>query len=106
MKRDTRTAYRARAKATEATVDAAVAAVKAEQDAEWTARREAARKAEAARVRFTRDDIEGAIEVRTLAHGWQRVVRVNKTSVTVETGHSWTDRHPFHKVLEVRTVNA
>lgn len=48
MKRDTRTAWRARQKATEASVDAAVAAVKAEQDAAWATAREEVRTADPA----------------------------------------------------------
>ena len=57
--------------------------------------------AERDRVRFTRDDIKGALFIRT-RHGWWDVVRVNAKSVTVATGYSWTDRVPFDKVLEVR----
>lgn len=29
---------------------------------------------------------------------WRRVVRVNKTTVSVETGYSWTDRVPFEEI--------
>lgn len=53
------------------------------------------------RVRLTRDDIDGATHIRT-RRGWWTVVRVNAKTVTVETGHSWTDRIPFDKVLEAR----
>lgn len=53
------------------------------------------------RVRLTRDDIVGARAIRE-ASGWRAVVRVNKTTVSVATGYSWTDRIPFDKVIEVR----
>jgi hypothetical protein len=100
MKRDTRTAYRARAAATERMVDEAVAAVKAEADA----RREAAKAAAAIRntpVPFTDDDYNAARLVRTKL-GWHKVAKVNAKSVSVETGYSWTDRIARDKVLEVR----
>lgn len=103
MKRDTRTAYRARAAATERSVDEAKAAVRAESDAAWKKLREASRQAEADRQRFTRDEILTVTHVRTL-HGWWKVARVNKTTVSVESGYSWTDRYPFDKVLEVKTI--
>lgn len=59
--------------------------------------------AERDRARLTLEDIKGATHVR-LSHGWWKVARVNKTTVSVETGYSWTDRHTFDKVLEVRTI--
>lgn len=37
--------------------------------------------------------------------GWHRVARVNKKSVSVETGYSWTDRAPWHKVTGHRPAN-
>lgn len=43
--------------------------------------------------------------VRT-RHGWHRVVRVNATSVSVETGYSWTDRIPFKQIVETRNKRA
>jgi hypothetical protein len=82
-------------------VEAAVAEVKAARDAEWEASKEAARKAEAERVHLTREDCVGAKVVLTKL-GWRKVVRVNKTTVSLETGHSWVDRIPFDDVLEVR----
>jgi hypothetical protein len=69
------------------------------------AERAAVRAAETARVPLTRDDILGATHVR-FAWGWRKVVRVNRSSVTVETGYSWNDRHPFSKVLEVQAAKA
>lgn len=33
---------------------------------------------------------------------WRRVVRVNKKSVSVDSGYSWTDRAPWHKVQKHR----
>jgi hypothetical protein len=53
------------------------------------------------RVPLTVVDVAGAREVRTRS-GWWRVVRVNARSVSVESGHSWVDRVPFGRVLEVR----
>lgn len=35
-------------------------------------------------------------------HGWHRVVRVNKTTVSVETPWSWTDRVPMDRIVETR----
>lgn len=35
-------------------------------------------------------------------HGWHRVVRVNASSVTVETAWSWTDRIPRSRIIETR----
>lgn len=66
-------------------------------------RRVAAEEAEVNRVPFTRVDLVGATHVRT-KYGWHKVARLNSTTVSVETGYSWTDRHPFDKVLEARTI--
>lgn len=66
-------------------------------------RRRVSREAERDRVRLTRDDIAGATHVRTDT-GWRRVITVNAKSVAVATAYSWTDRIPFERVLEVRTV--
>jgi hypothetical protein len=97
---DTRTAYRARAAATERMVDEAVAAVKADQDAQFaTAKATAA--ALNAPVPFTEDQYRAATIVRTKL-GWHRVVNVSAKSVTVETGYSWNDRISRSKVIEVR----
>lgn len=100
MKRDTVTAYRRRTAATERLVDDAVAAVKADRDTKFDAAGAAHRAAEAERVRFTRDDLQDARAVRTL-DGWRRVVRVNASTVTVQTPYSWTDRVRFDRILEV-----
>lgn len=41
------------------------------------------------------------------AHGrWHRVVKVNRTTVDVETGYSWTDKVKFTEVREVRPAKA
>jgi hypothetical protein len=29
---------------------------------------------------------------------WETVVRVNKTTVSVETGYTWTDKIPLHEI--------
>lgn len=100
MKRDTRTAYRARAAATERSVDAAMAEIHAAYTAtseEWAA--EYARRT--APIPFTVEDLKEARVIRT-AVGWHKIVRVNAKSVTVETEYSWNDRCALEKVLEVR----
>lgn len=52
------------------------------------------------RVRVTAEDLAGALAVRD-EYGWHKVAKVNKTTVSVETGYSWTDRIPLEKVLQV-----
>lgn len=94
-------AYRRRAAATERDIDAAVAAVKSEQRAEFEAAKQAAREREAARHVFTRDDIVGAGFVHD-GFQWRTVVSVNKTTVSVSTGYSWVDRIPFKKIHGVQ----
>ena len=100
MKRDTRTAYRARAAATERSVDEALAEV----HAAYIANSEANAAAYAERnkpVPFTTEELQAARAVRTSV-GWHRVARVNTKTVSVETGYSWNDRYTFDKILEVR----
>lgn len=101
MKRDTRRAYRARAKATEASIDAAVAEVKAQSRAEFAAAKQRAAEREAARRRYTREDIEGAGFVHD-GHRWRVVVRVNKATVSVDSGYSWVDHVKFKDVHGVQ----
>jgi hypothetical protein len=36
--------------------------------------------------------------------GWRKVVRVNKVTVSVESGYSWTDKVPVDKILEHRSA--
>ncbi|MGG7510936.1 hypothetical protein [Plantibacter sp. YIM 135249] len=69
----------------------------------WTAkvRSYERRIAERDRKRLTRDDVVGATFVR-LDHGWRKVVRVNKTTVSLDSGYSWVDRYEFDRILEVR----
>lgn len=99
MKRDTRSAYRARAAATERSIDAAKVEVKATEDAEQAKR--AAIYAERTKpVQFTRDELQAARAVRT-AYGWHRVIRVNTTTVTV-VGDFGDYRVPEKNILEVR----
>lgn len=100
MKRDTLTAYRARAAATERSVDAALAAVRAEHEAEQAVR-SAAHAKRVAPVPFTFEELKAARAIRTSV-GWHKVAKVNAKSISVETGYSWTDRYPLEKVLEVR----
>jgi hypothetical protein len=100
VKRDTRTAYRARAAATERSVDAAFAEVKAAKEKEW-ANSIRAHCALTKPIPFSPEELKSARAIRTDA-GWHKVVRVNPKSVTVETGYSWTDRYALDKILEVR----
>lgn len=93
MKRDTRTAYRARAAATERSVDEALAEVHAAYNAKNAERNKP--------VPFTTEELQAARAVRTSV-GWHRVARVNTKTVSVETGYSWNDRYTFDKILEVR----
>ena len=99
MKRDTRSAYRARAAATERSIDAALAETKAAKEVE-AAERSAADADRTKAVPFTPDELKAAQAIRT-AIGWHRVVRVNAKSVTVETGYSWHDRYTLDKILQV-----
>jgi hypothetical protein len=103
MKRDTVSGYRARNKAMEDHVSQAAAEVEAERAAEFKAAVADTNAREAARVRLTREDILGATHVRT-EFAWRRVARVNKTTVSVETGYSWVDRIPFDKIFDARTI--
>ncbi|GAP53727.1 hypothetical protein AHiyo6_02920 [Arthrobacter sp. Hiyo6] len=100
MKRDTRSAYRARAAATERSIDEAKDAVKAEQAAEQAKR--AAEHAERTKpVPFTREELHTARAVRT-DYGWHRVIRVNTTTITVN-GDFGDYRVPEKNILEVRS---
>ncbi|WP_457948281.1 hypothetical protein ACTAQI_20230 [Pseudarthrobacter sp. alpha12b] len=99
MKKDTRTAYRARAAATERSVDAAIAKVKELQDAEQ-AERSAAYAERNKAVPFSPEELKAARAVRT-HYGWDRVVRVNAKSVTV-VGDFGDYRVPVSNILEVR----
>lgn len=94
-------AYRRRAAATERMVDAAVAEVKAERRAAWDAAKVERAAREAARRMFARDEIVGAGFVHD-GHSWRKVVRVNKQTVSVETGYSWVDKIPFGKIHGVQ----
>lgn len=99
MKRDTRSAYRARAAATERSIDAAKAEVKAAEKAEQAKR--AADYAERTKpVPFTREELQAARVVRT-AYGWHRIIRINAATVTVN-GDFGDYRIPEKNILEVR----
>jgi hypothetical protein len=101
MKRDTVSAYRSRARATEQMVDQSVAAIKAEGDEKWAASK-AAVAAQNASLAFTEEQYKAARVIRTRL-GWYEVVRVSAKSVTVKTPHSWNDRILRSKILEVRS---
>lgn len=94
-------AFRRRAAATEREIDAAVAAVRAERRAEHEAAVAAYAEREAARRRYTRDEIDGAGFVHD-GHRWRKVVRVNAKTVSVESGYSWVDKIAFDKVHGVQ----
>ena len=100
MKRDTRSAYRARAAAAERSVDAAIAEAKATESAEQ-AERSAAYAERTKPVPFTEMELRAARAIRT-AYGWYRVVRVNTTTVTV-VGDFGDYRVPEKNILEVRS---
>lgn len=57
---------------------------------------------EAERIRYTRDDLIGAVMVRSEIHGWRKVRRVNTKSVSVDSGYSWADYIAIEKVTGVR----
>lgn len=99
MKRDTRSAYRARAAATERSIDTAIAEGKAAKEAE-TARNAAAYAEQTKPVPFTPEQLKAARAVRTM-YGWHRVIRVNTTTVTVN-GDFGDYRVPEKNILEVR----
>ena len=101
MIRDTRKAFRSRAKTMDGIVSAAVVGVRALRDAERAANIAASKAAEAARVKFTRDDIAGATAVRTALYGWRLVRRVNAKTVSVDSGHSWAVLVKFEDVLAI-----
>jgi len=99
MKRDTRSAYRARAASTERSIDDALAETKAAKEAEQS--KLAAEYAKRTKpVPFTREDLQAARAIRT-HYGWHRVIRVNKTTVTVN-GDFGDYRVPEKNILEVR----
>lgn len=100
--RDTVSAYRARAKAANAAIDAELARQKAERDAQWAANKEAAAEAEANRRKYTRDDVDGATYVIDRFGKLRQVVRVNQKTVSVTTPFSWAETIPFDKIRGVR----
>ena len=85
-------------------IDAALDRYNAEQRraraAEHKAARKAAREADAARPKLTREDVEGARFVRD-RWSWHTVIRVNEKTVTV-AGDFDDLRIPFARLLEVR----
>lgn len=97
MKRDTRKAYRSRAKATEEMVAAAVESIRSESAEKWRAAREESARREAERHQYTREELLGAKAVQTRT-GWYLVKTVNEKSLTIwdEAG---TRTIQFAKVL-------
>lgn len=99
MKRDTRSAYRARAAQTERSIDEARAEIIAAKEAE-DAKNAAAYAQRTKPIPFTREQLESARAVRTM-YGWHRVIRVNTLTVTVN-GDFGDYRVPEKNILEVR----
>lgn len=63
----------------------------------------ARRLAERDRTRLTREDVAGATHI-LVSRTWRKVVRVNATTVSVDSGYSWVDRIPFDQIIEARTI--
>lgn len=79
------------------TLDADLAAVRADKQAERAATRAANKAAETARKHFTKDDLEDATHV--LMFGvWHQVVRLNTKTVTVYHHSIGTERYPYKEV--------
>lgn len=57
--------------------------------------------AEGAATNYTQADIAPGDQVR-IGGQWLTVVRANKTTVSVETGYSWTDRTPYPNIQDHR----
>ena len=79
---------------------AVIAAEQERQD--LIAAKKADRQAETDRVKFTRDDLKGALIVRSALYGWRKVRRVNTKTVSVDSGYSWADLIPMDKILDYR----
>lgn len=111
MKRDTRSAYRARGKAIHSTIDAAVAQVDMEAE---DYRRAAAMIAHADRAfegTVTHSSFDGKIPGEVAIRdqfGWRMVLKVNTRSVTVPSliKRGWTDTVRFEKIRELREVQS
>lgn len=54
-------------------------------------------------VPYTQDELASASAVRTDV-GWYRVVKVNRTTVSIEAGLPWAHKIPKALVLEVRAA--
>lgn len=93
----------------DASVREAVAEVAAAQEADREAHRAlgAAVVADrAAAVAVPVEQIRAATHVRDRRTGdWHQVIRVNKATVTVATGYSWTDRIPLEDVIAVQVCD-
>lgn len=81
----------------QAGVDEAIAQTKASQEAERQERIAAYRAREAARRRFTYDELREAVAVRAYSR-WLEVVRVNPKSVTVLDENGLHCRIPHHEI--------
>lgn len=101
--KESRAEYRRKDAATERAILTELAKQRLEARAEYLRIREAARVEEADRVRFTRDDLTGAVIIRDKTRGWRKVRKVNQKTVSVDSGYSWADLIPFADVLDYRT---
>ena len=102
MKRDTRQAYRRRAADTERMVDAAVADVKANRDADLAARkayRAQLRSDWAAMGAVPADRLKPGMRVANRRGFAATVVRVNPTSATVDHGDGIHSRWPLDSII-------
>ena len=87
--------------ATEREIAQTIADQRAESQAEHQRAVAAYDARENARRKFTREEIGGALMVRSEIHGWRKVRRVNAKSVSVDSGYSWPDYIPFKDVVQV-----
>lgn len=101
--KESRTEYRRKDAATERGIREELARLERDALDAWRRSRAAEREAEAARVRFTRGDLVGAVVVKSKSHGWRKVRKVNQKTVSVDSGYSWADLIPFADVLDYRT---
>lgn len=72
--------------------------------AHWQTVREA-QIADGTATHYGRDSVAAGDLVRVCGQ-WRRVVRSNAKSASVETGYSWTDTVPWHKVQDHRRGNS
>ncbi|GEM_PF-5788013 len=82
-------------------IDADLATVKADTETERHARKAEYRAAEAARVLYTKETLQGA-EFAFLFGAWHRVARVNEKTITVYLTPNLTERYLLKEVKDRR----